>query len=177
MCRELRKAGFTNLSAFDISDENVLASKAHASRVFRSSCEAIAEPDNTYDVVMHVNVIEHVMNVETALKELHRILKPGGVLYLMTDNSWWQTIISIKQLFIPTSKPYSRFEQPIDGDFTTSEMRALLTKAGFKERHFYGIGGIPIGNSVLEKLLRVSAAKLPVLKHFTTRMSFLAQKV
>ncbi|EMR04273.1 class I SAM-dependent methyltransferase [Cesiribacter andamanensis] len=43
-------------------------------------------PDNTYDVVLCFQVIEHILNDTTFLEELHRILKPGGTLYLTTPN-------------------------------------------------------------------------------------------
>jgi len=37
-------------------------------------------PDNTYDVVLSFDVLEHVENFESALAHLVRILKPGGTL-------------------------------------------------------------------------------------------------
>lgn len=43
-------------------------------------------PDNTYDAVLSFQVIEHIMDDTLFLEELHRILKPGGKLYLTTPN-------------------------------------------------------------------------------------------
>jgi SAM-dependent methyltransferase len=42
--------------------------------------------DNTFDVVLCFQVIEHIVDDTTFLEELHRILKPGGKLYLTTPN-------------------------------------------------------------------------------------------
>lgn len=42
--------------------------------------------DNAYDVVVSFQVIEHIENDELFLKEIHRVLKPGGVGLLTTPN-------------------------------------------------------------------------------------------
>jgi len=43
-------------------------------------------PDNTYDVVVSFQVIEHIQNDLLFLKEIHRVLKPGGTALLTTPN-------------------------------------------------------------------------------------------
>jgi 2-polyprenyl-3-methyl-5-hydroxy-6-metoxy-1,4-benzoquinol methylase len=42
--------------------------------------------DNTYDVVVSFQVIEHIDDDLLFLKELHRVLKPGGTLLVTTPN-------------------------------------------------------------------------------------------
>lgn len=39
---------------------------------------ALSYPDNTFDLVIHSDTLEHVPDVHTALNELYRVLKPGG---------------------------------------------------------------------------------------------------
>lgn len=41
-------------------------------------------PDACFDVVFSHSVIEHVASAEAYLRECHRVLRPGGVLYLST---------------------------------------------------------------------------------------------
>lgn len=43
-------------------------------------------PENFFDVITLVEVIEHIKNPHDTLKELFRVLKPGGVLLLQTAN-------------------------------------------------------------------------------------------
>jgi 2-polyprenyl-3-methyl-5-hydroxy-6-metoxy-1,4-benzoquinol methylase len=45
-----------------------------------------ALPDNTFDVVVSFQVIEHIDNDFLFLKEIHRVLKPGGTALLTTPN-------------------------------------------------------------------------------------------
>lgn len=45
-------------------------------------------PDEMFDVVFADNVMEHVDNPETVLREIARILKPGGLFLAKTPNKW-----------------------------------------------------------------------------------------
>lgn len=40
--------------------------------------------DASFDLIYIFEVLEHIPNPFTAMKEIHRVLKPGGVLYLST---------------------------------------------------------------------------------------------
>lgn len=44
-------------------------------------------PAETFDVVIALEVIEHVLDADALLKNIYRILKPGGVLLLSTPNA------------------------------------------------------------------------------------------
>lgn len=46
----------------------------------------IGFPENYFDVVVHIEVIEHVNNPNEYVEEIYRILRPGGVTYLTTPN-------------------------------------------------------------------------------------------
>lgn len=49
---------------------------------FECFLNAIPRPDQTYNVVVLTQVLEHVPDPEAVLRELHRILKPGGRIFL-----------------------------------------------------------------------------------------------
>ena len=36
-------------------------------------------PDNTYDIIISFDVLEHLSNPQQALKHMYRVLKPGGI--------------------------------------------------------------------------------------------------
>lgn len=52
----------------------------------RAEAEALPFDDNTFDVVTFVDVIEHVRDPRAAVRELARVLRPGGTLYLFGPN-------------------------------------------------------------------------------------------
>ena len=46
--------------------------------------------DQSHDLVVILEVIEHIVNAELLLSEIKRVLKPGGALVLSTPNfAWW----------------------------------------------------------------------------------------
>lgn len=68
----------------DISEEAVKFGKLQG----RKNLEVLDShkvnfPDNTFDAVVTLDVLEHLEDEEWALKEMERILKPGGVLVVM----------------------------------------------------------------------------------------------
>ena len=45
-------------------------------------------PDNTYDIVLSGQVIEHVRKIWVWMKELSRVCKPGGIVITVNPVSW-----------------------------------------------------------------------------------------
>lgn len=41
---------------------------------------------DTFDLVLSTSVIEHIENYQDYLQEIYRILKPGGIAYILTNN-------------------------------------------------------------------------------------------
>jgi SAM-dependent methyltransferase len=48
-----------------------------------ANLEKLPFPENSYDIFLTMDVFEHLFNPEIAIKEIYRVLKPGGV-YIMT---------------------------------------------------------------------------------------------
>jgi len=57
-------------------------------RVLRAAAEELPVPTGTFDLVYCYSTLEHVADASRAVREMVRVLRPGGVLYLHTPNRW-----------------------------------------------------------------------------------------
>jgi 2-polyprenyl-6-hydroxyphenyl methylase/3-demethylubiquinone-9 3-methyltransferase len=121
--------------------------------------------DATFDVVVCVDVLEHVSDLDRVLREIRRVLRPGGVFLFDTINrnplaSFLMVSVAenvIRLLPRGTHDP-KRFIRPND-------LRDKLEAAGFEVRPFSGIG--PSG---LNRQFDITFGPLP-----TTAIQYLGQ--
>ena len=83
----------TRLVGCDIS-ERILQTAAETvaredvpAEFVRANLEQLPFADGSFDRVLSVQVIEHLLDPQAGIQELVRVLKPGGTLVLSTDNS------------------------------------------------------------------------------------------
>lgn len=59
--------------------------------------------DNSYDIIVASHVIEHLYNPEAAIKEIHRVLKPNGIVVIGVPMhvNWISKLLYIKEKFFP----------------------------------------------------------------------------
>lgn len=95
--------------SMDVGDKllSKVAQKCNSERVVGSVLN-IPFDDNTFDFVISSEVIEHIPEPLAAIKEMSRILKPGGVLALTTPNKRWFFAIWIANKF--GFRPYEGLE-------------------------------------------------------------------
>lgn len=77
------------VSACDLFPEYFKYPKVKCERV--DVTENFPYSDNTFDLVIAIEVTEHILDHENFFREINRILKPGGRLYISTPN-----ILSLK---------------------------------------------------------------------------------
>lgn len=96
------------LHAFDISPTSLSKVRAKGFAGFYWNADGGKCPmrDNTYDVLIAGEIIEHLVDTDHFAEEAHRILKPGGRLILSTPNlaSWYNRIRLLRGL-VPTCYP------------------------------------------------------------------------
>jgi 2-polyprenyl-3-methyl-5-hydroxy-6-metoxy-1,4-benzoquinol methylase len=99
----------------------------------------IPSPDEIYAAVWCSEVIEHILDVNSFLLEIRRVLKPGGVLILTTPYHGF-----LKNLLIVLLKFDRHFdpEGPHIRFFDRKGLERCLGKNGFTPVSFQGIGRI-----------------------------------
>jgi ubiquinone/menaquinone biosynthesis C-methylase UbiE len=87
--------------------------------------------DNTFDFVLLMEVIEHIEYPDVALKELYRVTKPNGKLFLSFPNYInlpWLIIRILAQLL---NKPNWIVLQPVDKIYGTFNVISMCESTGF----------------------------------------------
>lgn len=80
------------VTGIDRSAPTLAAARAHAEksrlpiRYLEGSAECLLFADQTFDVVCCCDVLEHVDDLEQVVREISRVLKPGGVFFFDTIN-------------------------------------------------------------------------------------------
>jgi 2-polyprenyl-6-hydroxyphenyl methylase/3-demethylubiquinone-9 3-methyltransferase len=129
----------------DMHEEGVVKARAHAAsraqrgvapvpevRLQYSVGNAYALPfeDASFDAIVCSDVFEHLHDLRLAVKEMHRVLRPGGVLVFDTISrttwSYWLFIIGAQELnpFFGNVHDWRMFVTP-------GEMQTVLTDTGF----------------------------------------------
>ena len=126
-------------SGVDISERILETARTHdpGAELRQANLEQLPFADGEFDLVLSTQVIEHVLDPPLAARELARVLRPGGVLVISTDNArpritqvlnvWRQLPVRITR----QSGRRSRVHSPAE-PFTTESFRELLAGAGLE---------------------------------------------
>ena len=140
--------------AVDLSIEAVRKARARAEADFSLAlAERLPFPAEYFDLVTSVGVMEHFLDTEEALREIRRILKPGGryVSLVHVHLTIWERVrMTISEFVFPRFRPIQLFlwlkrklkgaifrnggrfvEQPIQNRYTTGSGKAWLARSGF----------------------------------------------
>jgi len=86
-----------SISGLDVSKKKVaLAKKKGINAEVANLQHPFPYASASFDLVTANQIIEHLVNVDGFLREIHRVLKPGGYLILSTENlSSWHNIAAL----------------------------------------------------------------------------------
>jgi len=88
-----------------------LKQEGFAGEVFQGSVLDCPWNDSTFDGIISIGCLHHTGNLARAIKEVHRILKPGGNCVIMVYNAF-----SYRQIFLSPFKTFRHyFRQKIEG--------------------------------------------------------------
>ena len=122
-----------HITGIDVNSEFVATARSYADRMgsrveadFRDQpLEQIQFPDNHFDIIFSICVIEHIDNYEEVLQECLRILKPGGRIIFTVD-----TLESIADTALIEAH---RQAHHVVQYFRSDTLSELLADTGFKD--------------------------------------------
>lgn len=87
---------------------------------------------NSFDVVISCETIEHLRDPRAAVREMARVARPGGLLYLTTPN--YLNLMGLYELYAKVRHPGgpAGLVQPLDRRYVFFQTRRVLRNAGWK---------------------------------------------
>lgn len=141
------------VTAIDASDKNITIAALHAEKQSLTidyqctSVENLAETGKQFDVVLNMEVVEHVDDVDMFLATSAQLLKPGGIMFVATINrtlkSYALAIIGAEYIlrWLPKgTHDWKKFLKP-------SEIEGVLSKHGARLQELQGVWYNPLQHS------------------------------
>lgn len=129
--------------------------KTHPELDYQSDIQNMPLENESFDTVLSAEVLEHVPDPEKALREIYRVLKPGGKL-----------VISIPHLMYLHNEPNDFYR------YTKYGLRTLLERVGFTVEYLQPSGSI---FSFLQGIIATTVVgvtyKIPILWPFIFELS------
>jgi 2-polyprenyl-6-hydroxyphenyl methylase/3-demethylubiquinone-9 3-methyltransferase len=141
------------VTGVDAAARNVGVAARHAEKqglaidYRRGTAEALAASGNQFDIVLALEIVEHVADVDLFLKSCGRMVKPGGLLFLSTLNrtakAWALAIAGGEYIlrWLPRgTHDWKKFLKP-------SEVVNGLDAAGIAAQEIVGVVYSPLGRA------------------------------
>ncbi len=145
----MARLGFS-VTGIDPSEKNIAIASAHAAALgvavsYRAATtEALACEERVYDVLLDMEVIEHVADVRSHVRSCARLLKPGGLLFVATLNKTLKSLALAKigaeyvlRWLPPGTHDWNRFVDP-------KTLRRLLEECGLNPLRTQGVAFDPL---------------------------------
>ncbi len=78
-----------HVEAFDIEYDRVVDTRAETPTAVVAVAEAVPYPNDTFDLILSHEVLEHVNDDRAAAQEMVRVLRPGGRIVIFAPNRWY----------------------------------------------------------------------------------------
>ncbi len=151
LCEPLARLGAA-VTGIDPSATNVEIARLHAAKMaldldYRATtAEALAEAGETFDVVLAMEVVEHVADIDQFIAACAGLVKPGGLLFVATINrtlkAFALAIVGAEYIlrWLPRgTHDYDKLVRP-------DELKASFRKAGLNVQRRIGVSYNPLAD-------------------------------
>ncbi|HTP75376.1 MAG TPA: bifunctional 2-polyprenyl-6-hydroxyphenol methylase/3-demethylubiquinol 3-O-methyltransferase UbiG [Rhizomicrobium sp.] len=140
----MTRLGFA-VTGIDPSERNIGTAKAHAATsgldiAYRTAAaESLAAEDARFDVVLNMEVVEHVADLRAYLRACAKLVRPGGIMVVATLNKTLKSLALAKigaeyvlRWLPPGTHDWNRFVAPAD-------LRRMLEESGLNPLKTQGV--------------------------------------
>ena len=86
MLQEAKAAGWEAIGIETSGFAAEYASQHTECQVYQGTLQQVALPSESFDVVTLMDVLEHIAEPLDLMREIYRVLRPGGIVYVVTPN-------------------------------------------------------------------------------------------
>lgn len=140
-------------------------------RIICSDARFLACRGGSFDLVVSPSTFDHFPEIGEALKECHRILKPGGRLVLALNSG----SNPFFKLGVRMAERFKKKEYQTDYFYRAGQARSQLSRAGFKTGRQTGIMHIPFGVVTVMEWLAKNHAPPMMEKSFLNTFDLLGR--
>ncbi len=151
---------------------NRLAVNRDAPPLVQGDAQNLPFAGDSFDVVVSCETIEHVPDPWAALREMYRVTRPGGRLFLTTPN--YSNFMGLYELYAWIRHPGRKDGQPFDRRQWFPQIRRYVFRGGWTILHTDGAvhqfpfipGRNPVGFPSLEKNPAIRRLLSPLAFHY-----------
>lgn len=152
ICEPMARLG-AQVTGIDASERNIAAARRHAERQeldidYRvATAEALVQSDNRFDIVLALEIVEHVADADLFLRVCGQLVEPGGLFFLSTLNrtakAWALAVVGAEYVlrWLPRgTHDWRKFLRP-------SEVVRGLGAGGILAQEMVGVVYSPLGRT------------------------------
>jgi SAM-dependent methyltransferase len=135
--RELARAG-ARVTGCDFSSAALRAASvklsatgsAPSATLIQGDAQNLPFADNSFDLVVSCETIEHLPDVQSGVREMYRVTRAGGKLFLTTPN--YLNFMGLYELYALLRHPDRKDDQPYDRRQWFLQVHRWVRRAGWK---------------------------------------------
>ncbi len=152
LCEPMARLG-AQVTGIDPAEKNIKTASVHAAEqglainYHAMTAETLAEQGKTFDVVLNMEVVEHVADVDLFMGTSASLVKPGGIMFVATLNrtlkSFGLAIIGAEYVLGWLPRGTHQWEKFI----TPQELQSSLKSGGLRVRDTSGVTFNPLNGT------------------------------
>ena len=115
-------------------------SNGHAPALLRADIRELPFADGSFDAVYTMGTIEHIDEYRDAIREVHRVLKPGGRAVIGVPHKW---DLFLRPLMVWVLDAFGQYLYAPEKSFSAGELRQDVEQTGLKVIERTGILTLP----------------------------------